>query len=156
MKTVRLCLAAILIIAALPADAGEALSIAATVKPIFDKSSGWSIESTITNLEEKPIVVADAYLPWGNRYAMLVAGFAERRPNKALALGYPVDDPLFNRTTIPAKASIKGSIPLSNYLPGAAEAMKSGKVIVLWAFQMTSDDGRTSERFAGTFVLPPN
>jgi hypothetical protein len=153
MRTVQALVTLLLVLAVSTADAQELLPVAVSMKPIYDRTIGWSIESVVTNVDTKPLVIADAYLPWGNRYAMLMAAFSERRPNTMLQVGYPVDDPLFNRITIRPGEQVRGRVPLNNYFPGISEAVSAGGVIVLWSYQAIADDGRRSERQTGSFTL---
>lgn len=157
MRTFRIGLLVALLAAAGVSDlraAGDKPHVGVSVTPVRDKVLGWSIETKVTNLGDRPIVVSDAYLPWTNRYAMVVAVFNDKRPNILLSPGYPVDDPLFNLKTIPPGSSISGVAPLANYASGLAEGLRTSNMVVLWSYQLVADDGTSSDRTYGGFALP--
>lgn len=133
-------------------DIGISLQIVAS-NPFGDRPS---LTATLTNTTRDQITVDEAFLPWGNRYAITLMALpvGASSDGQPLQLVFPIADPMPGEVVIKPRASISGEIHLDYFFKDIRPAlMKKGPVMILWTYQLKATDGRLSNRVTGYILM---
>ena len=151
--SVKLAIATVLCIATSAFAQPKQADITVEVVPVY--ASGWQADITLTNRGNSRIEIADADLPWRNRYGMVFVAAEARRPNAPLRVEtFPIDDALGNREVLAPRGTLKGRVSLDRYFDDLGRALRDCDVIVHWSFDMSPVTGIPRDRIYGGFVLP--
>ena len=112
------------------------------------------LDVTLKNGTDRAIEFANARLPWGDRYSMVVVGLnpaVQWHPLRA------VEEPsalILGTVLIEPGQSLAGQINLTEYVDGIAKHLSASDVTVLWRYDLPVGDQTTPEtRLNGRLLL---
>ena len=133
---------------AAPSFASCCVDVAVTVTPPAS-AGGTVLNVRLTNNTANQLEVNGSFLPWNNRYSLILVAVRERKPNEQLEQKFFFDDIGPENVLIQPKQSLEGQIDLREFFKGIESELGKGSLILLWSYQLVTTDKQESKRLAG-------
>lgn len=128
-----------------------------SVTATYDGGHGHMLRMRVENRSLRPVIMNEAFLPWGSIYSTLLVAAVPMDPIAGATLierTIVSENPVGAEIAIPPGGALSGTIDLERQFRAFDSWNRKEDVIVFWSYMGRPTSGVHTERLGGVVVVP--